>query len=92
VRIAAYIFLAFGIFLLASAGYDQFRGSTRVSSGRYTRHYTVTREASPEKFHDAMTYHWAFGALLLVGGVVIYSIDKRQEESDPLSPDHDDET
>ncbi len=56
-------------------------------------HYTVTKTDNPKKFHDAMTFNWDFGALLLVAGFVIYSLDKRLEESDPLSPDYDgDET
>jgi hypothetical protein len=85
-RIAAYIFLTCAILLLARAGYDEIRGSTSVSSHRVVSHFT--REANPEKFHDAMALHWSFGALLLVAGFVIYSLDKRQEDSDPLSPDH----
>jgi hypothetical protein len=86
-RIAAYIFFACAILLLASSGYDEIRGSTSVTSKRVVSHYT--REANPEKFRDAMTLYWAIGALLLAIGVAIYWIDKSQEKSDPMSPDHD---
>jgi hypothetical protein len=60
VRIVSYILIAVGILMLASAGYDEFRGSTRSpSGGRYTgySHHTISKQDNPEEFHGAMAYH-----------------------------------
>ena|ERR1035441_2809524 len=88
-RIFSYILMVIGILLLASAGYDEFRGSTRVSNGRHTPHYTVTRQANPEKFHDGMVYHTSFATLLLIAGFIAYMMDKGQDKVDPMSSDSD---
>ncbi len=91
-RIFSYTLIALGVLLFASAGYDEFQGSTRSpSGGRYTgySHYTITRQADPEAFHDAMNYHWFYAGLLVVAGVIAYAIDQGQEKSDPMSPDSD---
>jgi len=91
-RILAYILIAVGILLFASAGYDEIRGSTRSpSGGKYTgyTHYTITRQADPEQFRNAMTYHWAYASILVAAGVIAYFIDRGQEKSDPMSPDSD---
>ena len=91
-RILSYILVAFGVLLFASAGYDEFRGSTRSpSGGGYTgySHYTITKQTDPEQFHNAMTYHWFFAFLLVIAGVIAYLIDKGQEKADPMSSDSD---
>ena len=91
-RTVSYILVAIGVLLLASAGYDEFRGSTRSpSGGKYTgySHYTITKQAKPEEFHNAMTYHWFYASMLLVGGFIAYLIDKGQDKVDPMSPDAD---
>jgi hypothetical protein len=86
-RVISYILLAFAVFLLASASYYQFRGSTRVADDRSSPGYTVTKEGSPEKFNHSMEILGCWG-LLLIMGYFIYSIDKRFEETEPLLPDH----
>ena len=91
-RIFSYILIALGVLLFASAGYDEFRGSTRSpSGGRYTNysHYTITKETKPEEFHNAMTYHWSYASLLVIAGVIVYFFDKGQEKVDPMSSDSD---
>ena len=93
-RIFAYILIAVGLLLFASAGYDEYRGSTRSpSGGRYTgySHYTITRQAKPEEFHNAMTYHWFYASMLVIAGVIAYMIDRGQEKCDPLSADSDEQ-
>src|ERR1051325_8556623 len=87
-RVVSYIVLAFAVVVLASASYVQFRGSTRVADDRSSPDYTVTKEGSPEKFNNSMKVPWAIGGVLLIMGYFIYSIDKRFEETEPLSPDH----
>jgi hypothetical protein len=88
-RIIAYILMAVGVLLLASAGYDEVRGSTRAPSGRYAgySHYTITKDGDPEQFHNAMTYHWFYASMLLIAGIIAYMIDKGQDRVDPMSAD-----
>ena len=89
-RIIAYIFVAIGILLLASTGYDEFRGSTRAPTGRYSHsHYTITKNDNPEQFHNAMAYHWFYASMLLIAGFIAYMIDKGQDRVDPMSSDAD---
>ena len=89
-RIVSYILIAAGILLLASAGYDELRGSTHAPSGRYHRtSYTITKNGNPEEFHDAMTYHWFYASMLLIAGLIAFMIDKGQDKVDPMSPDAD---
>ena len=91
-RIFSYILIAVGLLLFASAGFDEYRGSTRSPSDhKYTgySHYTITKQTKPEEFHNAMTYHWFYASMLVIAGVIAYMIDKGQEKCDPLSPDSD---
>jgi hypothetical protein len=89
-RIFSYILVAVGILLLASAGYDEFRGSTRAPTGRYSySHYTITKNDNPEQFHNAMAYHWFYASMLLIAGFIAYMIDKGQDRVDPTSSDAD---
>jgi hypothetical protein len=89
-RIVSYILVVVGILLSASAGYDEFRGSTRASTGRYSHsHYTITKKDNPEEFHNAMTYHWFYASMLLIAGFIAYMIDKGQDRVDPMSSDAD---
>ena len=70
-RIISFILVVGGILLLASAGYDEFRGSTRAPTGRYSHsHYTITKAVNPEEFHNAMTYHWFYASMLLMAGII----------------------
>jgi hypothetical protein len=90
-RIFSYILIALGVLLLASAGYDELRGSTRAPSSRYTgyAHYAITKQAKPEEFHNAMLVHWSRSFLLLLAGVILFMIDRGEEKADPMSADSD---
>jgi hypothetical protein len=91
-RIVSYIIIVAGLLLLAIAGYDEFRGSTRApSGGRYTgySHYTITKQTKPEEFHNAMTYHWFYASMIVIAGVIAYVVDKGQDKVDPMSSDAD---
>ena len=89
-RIISYLLAAAGILLLVSAGHDEFRGSTRVSMGRYGHsHYTVIKRDKPEEFRNAMTYHWIYASMLLVAGLIANMIDRGQDKVDPMSSDAD---
>lgn len=89
-RVVSYILALVGILLLASAGYDEFRGSTRAPAGRYSHsHYTITKKDQPEEFRNAMTHHWFYASMLLSAGFIAYLIDKGQDRVDPMSSDAD---
>jgi hypothetical protein len=89
-RIVSYILIAAGLLLFANAGYDEYRGSTRAPTGKYSHsHYTIKKEYKPEEFHNAMTYHWSYASMIVIAGLIAYMIDKGQEKSDPMSPDTD---
>jgi hypothetical protein len=88
VRILSCILVAVGILFLASAGYDEFRGSTRAPTGRYNRiTYTITKNGNPEEFHNAMVVHLSRSFLFALAGVILFMIDRGQEKVDPMSAD-----
>ena len=88
-RIVSYFFMVVGMLLLASAGYDEYRGTTHAPSGRYSgyTHYSISKQGRPEEFHNAMIVHLSRSLLLLLAGIVLFMIDRGQERADPLSPD-----
>jgi hypothetical protein len=90
-RIFSFILIGLGILLLASIGYDEYRGITHAPSSRYTgySHYTITKQAKPDEFHNAMLVHLSRSFLLLLAGFVLFMIDRGQEKVDPMSADSD---
>jgi hypothetical protein len=90
-RIASYFLMVFGILLMASVGYDEYRGITHAPSSRYSRysHYPISKQAKPEEFHNAIVVHLTRSFLLLLAGVIMFMIDRGQEKVDPLAPDTD---
>jgi hypothetical protein len=90
-RIFSFILVALGILLLASIGYDEYRGITHAPSSRYTgySHYPLSKQAKPEEFHNAIVVHLTRSFLLLLAGFVLFMIDRGQEKVDPMSADSD---
>lgn len=90
-RIASFIFLAFGILLLLSVGYDEYRGTTHAPSSRYSgySYSPISKQAKPEEFHDAIIVHLTRSFLMLLLGLVAFTIDRGQEKVDPMAPDED---
>jgi hypothetical protein len=90
-RIIVYILIAIGVLSFASAGYDEFRGRTRSPSSRYTGYssHTITRQADPDQFRNAMNYHWFFAGMLTIAGVIALAIDRGGDKCDPMSEDSD---
>jgi len=86
-RVLSYILLALGIFLLASAGYDEFRGVTHkpadllrrrhASYSGYLYRIPIVRDNSPGLFQAAIKTHWIYLAVVLVAGVILFPIDNR---------------
>lgn len=96
-RIGSFILMAFGILLLASASYDEYRGITHAPSGggsRYSAflsssHEIITKASKPEYFHNAMVCHWAQSFMVLMMGFVVFMIDRGMDKVDPMAPDAD---
>jgi hypothetical protein len=89
-RILSYIIIVAGLCLLASAGYDEYRGVTREpSSGGYatiSSNGYATRDADPDRFHNYMLYHWFYASLIEGLGFFLFLLVRRQDRLDPLSP------
>jgi hypothetical protein len=89
--------MAAGLLLLASAGYDQYRGITHAPSGGGTRysaflsssHEVLTKAGNPEYFHNAIVCHTARSFLVLLMGFILFMIDRGQDKVDPMAPDAD---
>ena len=81
-RILSYILMAVGIFLLASDGYDEFRGVTGVpvmfGSGSYPLTFDsgdIIKKDNPEDFHDAMVCHWSQASMIVIAGFILFMIN-----------------
>ena len=87
--------MGLGILYLAGIGYDEYRGITpvpsRAPSNQYTGypHYSISMQAKPEEFHNAIVVHLTRSFLLLLAGVIAFAIDRGQEKVDPMAPDAD---
>lgn len=83
-RLLAYILIALGIYLLASAAYDEFKGITwkpamlagkpygRAANSGYLYKIAVHREQNPELFRQFMLTHWICALTIAVAGSVLY--------------------
>jgi hypothetical protein len=81
-RIAAYILIALGIYCLAATAYDEYRGEThkpytlvgRRSASHHVYLYSipVLRQNNPELFHQFITTHWIYAALLSGIGCALF--------------------
>jgi hypothetical protein len=85
-RIFSYLLLLVSVLMFASAGYDEYRGITRIQVGRGLPE-TILKKSNLEQFHNAMTYHWAYAIVVLIAGILVYTINRGMERADPLSPD-----
>ena len=87
-RILSCIFIALGIYLLARAGYDEFRGSTTKPLTLMGRHHNtaylysipVLRENNPKLFREFMVTHWIYASLVGAVGCILYARSKQQDD------------
>jgi len=84
-RVIAYIAVAFGALLVLGAAWDQYRGITLEPHMRGYIHDRVSRDADPERFRGAMEAHWFIAFGILGAGVILRSIIRGVDRSDPLS-------
>ena len=93
IRALPFVCLILGACLLASAGYDEFRGITRAPMGKpganpYGR--GIVLKEDPKSFRNAMSCHWFNASLLIAAGLVFHCIVRKQDSLDPLAPDGND--
>ena len=93
-RVLSYILAIVGLCMLASAGYQEYRGVTTkpVMMGRGSLSFAsgkIVRKSDPEGFHNAMIFHWVFGCLIVASALILHLIIRGQDRTDPLSPNFD---
>lgn len=79
-RWLSYILILFGVYWLASAGYDEFRGITtkppsfsrRSHHGDYIYSIPVRRDQNPELFHQFIVTRWIYAVVVEGAGWVLY--------------------
>jgi hypothetical protein len=82
--IISYLLIVFGVYLMASSGYDEWRGITHkpyVLAGRrhhqaYLYRIAVDREQNPELFRQFMTLHWIWAVGIEGVGWVLFVRNK----------------
>ena len=87
-RALSYILIALGIYLLASACYQEYHGrtfkpamlqgkATGMGANRgYLYSIPVLREQNPELFHQFMVTHWIYAVAVEAGGCLLYLKNK----------------
>lgn len=88
-RVLSFIAIALGIYLLASAGYDELRGVTRKPvtllslKRRFNTSYLysipVQRQQNPELFRRFMLTHWIYAIVIEGVGCVLYLNSKPEK-------------
>lgn len=87
-RFVSYALILVGLIYLADAAYDQYRGIASVRSPSRSGQLCVSsRSEKPVEFHNLMAYQWTRGSLVLLAGMIIYGICRREDRLDPFSPD-----
>jgi hypothetical protein len=91
-RVLSFILIALGLYLLGSAYYDEYRGSTfkpaALRGGRagpsFNRGYLysipVSREQNPELFRRFMVKHWIYAVVVEAAGCILYMKSKRVDD------------
>ncbi len=93
-RELSYLIVIVGLLLLGWAGYETYRGVTTEPKVSIDGSPTgisekLTRKDNPERFGNAITYHYLYGGLIVMAGVILHAIVKGQERTDPFSTDLD---
>jgi hypothetical protein len=81
------ILIVLGIYLLVSAGYDEFRGSTTTPAMHLEKHHNTAylhslpllKKNEPELFREFMATHWIYASLVEISGFTLYLKSKKQE-------------
>lgn len=93
-RIVPCLFIVLGLWLLATAVRDQYRGVTEDLSFTGIDEAPVgasgppiLRSSDPELFRHAMEFNWFLACFLVLAGVFMYRLVRREDHLDPSSPD-----
>ncbi len=87
-RFVSYALILVGLIYFVDAAYDQYRGIATVSSpSRSVQICEASRVEKPAEFHNLMAYQWTRGTLVLLAGLIIHGICRREDRLDPFSPD-----
>lgn len=83
-RAVSYILILLGLYLLATTGYDEYRGITHkplgpvgtargtVENAHYLAAIPVHRSQNAALFHQFIEVHWIYAALVEVAGCLCY--------------------
>jgi hypothetical protein len=83
--VLSYVLIVLGIYLLAAAGYDEYRGATTrpatfhrrgMLRTSYVNHILVHRIQNPDLFHKFMIVHWIWAVGIEGIGWVLYIRNK----------------
>jgi hypothetical protein len=91
-RLPSFVLILLGVYLLAAAGYDEYRGVTtkpvspltgfhrRGMGHAYLYRIPVHREQDPKLFREYMTGHWIWAVGIESVGWILY-IRKREDDT-----------
>lgn len=88
-KILGYCLIVLGALQFTFIGYDELRGATHApyARGAYVSPGIIHKQSQPEDFRDAIACHCYYAIACLLLGIVAVIVDKRMDQSDPLSPD-----
>jgi hypothetical protein len=81
------ILIVLGIYLLSSAAYDEFRGTTTIPAmhvdkrhnAEYLHFSPLLKMNEPGLFREFMMTHWIYASLVEVTGCILYLRSKNQD-------------
>ena len=85
---SAHFLIVAGLLLFVLALNDEQRGIASVIPPRaYTGvRYTAKKVDDPTQFHNLMTYEWIRASLLLGAGIILLTMCRSADKTDPFSP------
>ena len=90
-RAFAYLLIIAGVVMSVGAAYQQYRGvATEPSFDEVgPPGDVVIRERNPEHFRGIVQLNWFHAGATLFLGILLHSIIRAQDRSDPFAPDAD---
>lgn len=86
-RVAVYLAILLGLFLLADATRDEYLGVTSGRRGKLKSTETIRRADDPAGFRQLMARQWFRGSMVLFISGVLLGFHRRAERLDPMAPD-----
>jgi hypothetical protein len=92
-RALSYILVVLGIYLLASASYQEYHGRTfkpatllpakatsRSANRGYLYSISVLKSQNPELFHQFIVTHWIYAGVVEVAGCILFMKSKQDND------------